>query len=68
MPKLEKNSVRPAESIYILRVSYTDVRLGGSRHDIIFFPDGVVASKIFQDHRQEFNGDAIGIAVVSIAT
>jgi hypothetical protein len=68
MPKHEKNAVRPAESVYILRVSYTDVRLRGARHDIIFFSDGVVASKVFQDHRQEFDGDTVGIGVVSIAT
>ena len=68
MPQLEKNTVRPAESVHILRVSHADVRFRGSRYDIIFFSVGMVASKIFQDHRQEFDCDAIGIGVVSIAT
>ena len=68
MPQLEKNAVRPTESIYILSVSYADMSLRRSRHDIIFFSNGVVASKIFQDHRQEFKRDAIGLRVVSITT
>ena len=38
------------------------------RHDIIFLTNGVVASKIFQDHGQEFESDAIGIRVISITT
>src|SRR5580700_676145 len=68
MPQLEKNTVRPAESIHVLSVSDADVCLRGSRHDIIFFSNRMVASKIFQDHRQEFNCDTVGIGIVSVAT
>ena len=50
MQQFEKNSVRPSEPSYILRVSRSDMCLSGSRDRIVFLPESMIAPTIFQDH------------------
>src|ERR1700740_2051640 len=65
--QFEKCRVRPSKSDYIHLVSQFDMGFGGSGQDVVFFADIAVAAEILRHRRQEFVGDAVGIAGVPVA-
>src|SRR5215470_14857896 len=64
--QFHERAVCPAKSDYILLIAHRHGTLRGSSDDVVFFPDGAIAAKVFEHGGKKLVRDAVSIIVEAV--